>query len=178
VGYGGGLTRNPDYGHIGDHTEVVQVDFDPARLSYNDLLGFFWNNHDPAGWQGSRQYMRAVFYHDERQQALALASKRALERQIQGNMRTRVVPLRTFTLAEDYHQKYLLKSYVELTRELIRIYPREKDLVDSTAAARLNGYAGGYGDAMQLEKEIDGFGLSLMGRNFLESMVRNRTLAN
>jgi peptide-methionine (S)-S-oxide reductase len=178
VGYGGGRTPNPDYGHIGDHTEVVQIDYDPARLSYSDLLGFFWNNHDPAARQGSRQYMRAAFYHDQGQQALALASKTPLEQQIQGEVRTRVVPLRSFTLAEGYHQKYMLKGHVDLARELIRIYPREKDFVASTVAARLNGYAGGYGDAMQLEREIDGFGLGLRGRHLLENMVRSRNIAN
>jgi peptide-methionine (S)-S-oxide reductase len=178
VGYAGGLTMNPDYGHIGDHTEAVQIDYDPARVSYADLLEIFWNSHDPAGWQGARQYMRAVFYHDERQQTMALASKKAVEVQTDGAVHTRVVPLHSFTMAEDYHQKYMLQGRIELAREMDRIYPRKRDLVDSTAAARLNGYAGGYGSMEQLGFEIDRLGLGPRGRELLEKMVQDRGLLN
>jgi peptide-methionine (S)-S-oxide reductase len=178
VGYAGGLTRNPDYGHIGDHTEAVQIDYDPAFVSYTDLLKIFWDSHDPGGWQGPRQYMRAVFYHDEPQKTLALSSKQAVEGQTHGEVRTRVVPVRAFTLAEDYHQKYLLKSHTALARELIRIYPHKEDFVDSTAAARLNGYAGGYGSMQGLAREIDRLGLGPDGRMLLEALVRRREQFN
>ena len=175
MGYAGGLTGNPDYGHIGDHTEVVQVDYDPIRISYTDLLEIFWNSHDPTDWQGSRQYLRAVFYHDERQQSLALDSMKTVQAQAGSEVRTRVAPLRTFTLAEDYHQKYLLKSYTVLAREMSCIYPRKQDFVDSTAVSRLNGYAGGYGGLDRLSSEIDRLGLGSQGRNFLENLVRGRS---
>jgi len=178
VGYAGGLTKNPDYGHIGDHTEVVQIDYDPARISYTELLEIFWNSHDPTGRQGSRQYMRAVFYHDERQQALALESKKAVQGQAGGEVRTRLAPLRSFTAAEDYHQKYMLKTYIDLAREMSRIYPREQDFVNSTAVARLNAYAGGYGGPDQLGREIDRLGLSSRGSEFLENLVRGRNLVS
>jgi peptide-methionine (S)-S-oxide reductase len=178
VGYAGGLTRNPDYGHIGDHTEVVQIDYDPVRIAYKDLLEIFWNSHDPTDWNGSRQYMQAVFYHDRRQQTLALDSKRAVQGRIAGEVRTRVAPLHTFTLAEGYHQKYLLKGRTGLAREITRIFPREQEFLDSTAAARLNGYAGGYGSPEQLGEEIDRLGLSPRGRELLENLVRGRALFN
>jgi peptide-methionine (S)-S-oxide reductase len=178
VGYAGGLSRNPDYGHIGDHTEVVQVDYDPERVSYADLLEIFWNSHDPTDWQGSRQYLRAVFHHDERQEAQALDSKKAVQEQAGSEVRTRVAPLRSFTPAEDYHQKYMLKGYTELAREMVRCYPGKQEFVDSTAVARLNGYAGGYGTSELLDKEIDRLGLSPRGRMLLENLVRGRALFN
>ena len=178
MGYAGGLTPNPDYGHIGDHTEAVQIDYDPERISYADLLETFWNSHDPTGGQGSRQYMRAVFYHDERQRALALASLSTVQEQTHGPVSTRVVPLRSFTAAEDYHQKYMLKGDAELVREMVRIFPGKQDFVDSTAAARLNGYAGGYGTLEQLDKEIHRMGLSPRGRMRLDNLVRGRARFN
>lgn len=178
VGYGGGLARNPDYGHIGDHTEVVQIDYDPARISYDDLLEIFWSSHDPTDWQGTRQYMRGVFYQDQQQRTRARDFKTAVQGRTDEEVRTRVVPLQSFTLAEDYHQKYLLKGHAELVREMKRIYPRKQDFVDSTAATRLNGYAGGYGSLEQLRREIDRLGLGPRGRNYLENLLQVRGLFN
>jgi methionine-S-sulfoxide reductase len=178
AGYAGGTTSNPDYGNIGDHTEAVQVDFDPGRISYGDLLKIFWENHRPTSHPWKRQYLNAVFYQDARQQAEALASKAAVEKRLGRTVRSEVLPLRTFTRAEDYHQKYLLKREADLLRDLTRIYPRHRDLVDSTAAARLNGYAGGYGSPEQLSREIDRLGLSLEARKKLEMLVHHKGLFN
>ena len=155
---------------------MVQIDYDPVHISYADLLDIFWSSHDPTGWQGSRQYMRAVFFHDQDQQALALASKASVQRQAAAEVLTMVAPLRSFTLAEDYHQKYLLKGYSELAREMIRIYPCKAQFLDSTAVARLNGYAGGYGGMEQLDREIDCLGLSPRGRGLINKLVKGREL--
>ena len=89
-------------------------------------------------------------------------------------MRTEVLPLRSFTMAEDYHQKYLLKRETDLMRELSRIYPRHAALVDSTAAARLNGYAGGYGSPQQLAQEIGRLGLSAETQKKLKLRVERK----
>lgn len=86
---------------------------------------------------------------------------------------TEVLPLQSFTRAEDYHQKYLLKQRSDLVKELSRIYPLKKDFTDSTAVARLNGYAGGYGNPVQLEREIDDLGLSRESRKTLIDLVNN-----
>ena len=75
-------------------------------------------------------------------------------------------------MAEDYHQKYYLKGRDRLEKELVRIYPRHRDLVDSTAAARLNGYVGGHGDKDQLSDELEKLGLSTEGRKTLAEFVR------
>ncbi len=75
-------------------------------------------------------------------------------------------------MAEDYHQKYFLKGHNDLEKELVRIYPLHRDFVDSTAAARLNGYAGGHGNKEQLSREIEKLGLSTRGRETLVELVK------
>jgi hypothetical protein len=75
-------------------------------------------------------------------------------------------------MAEDYHQKFTLKGHKDLKNEMMRIYPRHQDLVDSTAAARLNGYIGGYGSRDQLSKEINSLGLSAEAEQVLIDMIR------
>ncbi len=172
VGYAGGRTKAPNYGRIGDHTETVQVDYNPDRITYSRLLEIFWKNHRPTGYSRSRQYMNAVFFHNEQQQKLAMISKAALERRIGSPVNTEVVPLRSFTMAEDYHQKYILKQH-PLKNEILRIYPRHEDFINATVAARLNGYVGGHGTKDQLSREINSLGLSAHGKKMLTEMVRN-----
>jgi peptide-methionine (S)-S-oxide reductase len=171
VGYAGGLKQAPTYRSIGDHTETVQVDFDPRRIAYDQLLDIFWQSHEPTGTMWSRQYMNAVFYHNDGQREKALASKTAVEHKIGRTVNTAVVPLNTFTMAEDYHQKYNLKRHAILTNELVRIYPQPRRFVDSTAAARLNGYTGGYGNKDQSSREIESLGLSVQGIKALTELV-------
>lgn len=172
VGYAGGKKKAPTYRNIGDHTETVQVDYDPARISFDQLLKIIWEIHQPDGRNTSGQYMHVIFYHDDVQKEAALASKAALEKKLGRSVSTRVLPVRSFTMAEDYHQKYLLKQNRVLMREMNRIYPQHRDLVDSTAAARLNGYASGYGSPEQLTRELPGLGLSEQGEKLLLKMVR------
>jgi len=171
VGYAGGRKKAPTYSDLGDHTETVQVDYDPARITYSQLLDLFWKNHRPTRRPWSRQYMNAVFYHNEQQRKLATVSKTTLEQGLGRTVTTEVLPLRSFTLAEDYHQKYILKQH-PLKNEMSRIYPGQLDFVNSTAVARLNGYVGGNGTKDQLLQEIDSLGLSANGKKVLAEMVR------
>ncbi len=120
VGYLGGTLDNPTYkdvcsGRTG-HAEVVEVAYDPERLTYGDLLTVFWDNHNPTtlnrqGPDIGTQYRSAIFYHDEEQQQAAIASKE--ERDRSGKYKTPIVtevtPASTFYEAEDYHQQYLEK---------------------------------------------------------------------
>jgi peptide-methionine (S)-S-oxide reductase len=169
---------HPSYHNIGDHTEAVQVDFDPRRISYPDLLAVFWDSHRPTSQSRSRQYLHAIFYHDDQQEQQALASKAAAEHNLGRTVRTEVLPLRSFTRAEDYHQKYMLKRDAALMRELSRIYPGHRDLVDSTTAARLNAYLGGYGSQAQFDREIDSLGLGPENRAKMENLVCGKGLFN
>jgi peptide-methionine (S)-S-oxide reductase len=120
VGYMGGTLDNPTYQDVctdrTGHAEVVQVEYDPAQVSYADLLNVFWENHDPTtlnrqGPDYGTQYRSAIFYHSPEQQAAAQASKDKL--QASGRFRrpivTEITPAATFYRAEEYHQQYLEK---------------------------------------------------------------------
>jgi peptide-methionine (S)-S-oxide reductase len=172
VGYAGGRKDAPTYHSMGDHTETVQVDYDPERITYRQMLDIFWKSHKPTSGRWSRQYMNAVFYHNEEQRRLVMASKAEVAQKTGRPVKSEVAPLRSFTMAEDYHQKYILKSRNVLEREISRIYPNHLDLVNSTAASRLNGYAGGNGSRDQLTREIESLGLSIEGKKVIFEMVR------
>ena len=157
---------------MGDHTEAVQLDYDPSVVTYQELLKFFWGNHDPKSRSYSRQYMNAVFYHNSAQHNAAIASKSAWEQQLGSPVGTEVIPVKSFTMAEEYHQKYMLKSHREMKAEMTAIYPDHQDFVDSTAVTRLNGYIKGYGSREQLLKELDVLGVSSRGKDKLRKIVR------
>jgi methionine-S-sulfoxide reductase len=171
VGYAGGKKANPTYASLGDHTESVQVDFDPDRISYEALLAIFWKEHDPASTPWSVQYMNAVFYADGRQKEAAERSRAEVERALGRKVSTRILPLATFWRAEDYHQKYALRAEPLLLREILEAYPDPKGFVDSTAAARINGYLAGHGTGRQLAVEIDRLGLPAAARERLRKAV-------
>jgi peptide-methionine (S)-S-oxide reductase len=120
VGYAGGRTANPTYrdvcSHTTGHAEVVEVTYDPTRVSYDDLLNVFWENHDPTqlnrqGPDVGDQYRTVIFYRSPEQEAAARASKERLA--ASGKYRrpivTQIEPAPTFHEAEDYHQQYLEK---------------------------------------------------------------------
>jgi peptide-methionine (S)-S-oxide reductase len=172
VGYAGGQKSDPDYGNIGDHTETLQIDFDPLQITYTDLLDIFWRSHTPTGQGWGRQYMNAVFHQNEEQQQLAMKSKSAMEKKLGRKVHTEVLPLYTFYRAEDYHQKHFLRRRNDLMKEYDEIYSNYRDFVDSTAVARLNGYVGGHGSAEQLSREIESLGLSTNGQKALVNLVR------
>jgi peptide-methionine (S)-S-oxide reductase len=118
VGYAGGRTEDPTYedvcSHTTGHAEVVEVTYDPERISYRELLDVFWRKHDPTqlnrqGWDVGDQYRSAIFVHEEEQRAEAEASK---EREQQHHSRpvvTEIADAPEFYEAEDYHQQYLEK---------------------------------------------------------------------
>jgi methionine-S-sulfoxide reductase len=160
VGYSGGSLKDPTYHHLGDHAETIQIDYDPTKVTYEDLLEVFWNSHDPTRPAWSTQYMTAVFFHDEAQRNLALSSRDQVARRVRGRIATKILPLGQFYLAEAYHQKYRLRRERDLMAEFRAIYPRDNDFVDSTAAARVNGYLAGYGTCDALNAEVDRYGLS------------------
>jgi peptide-methionine (S)-S-oxide reductase len=120
VGYIGGNTENPTYKEVctdrTGHAEAVEVEFDPAKVRYEDLLKVFWENHDPTqlnrqGPDWGTQYRSAIFFHTPEQQTAALASKESLEKACRYSkpIVTQIVPAVTFFPAEDYHQQYLEK---------------------------------------------------------------------
>jgi peptide-methionine (S)-S-oxide reductase len=123
VGYAGGFTPNPSYEEVCSartgHTEVVLVVFDPAKISYEEILRLFWENHDPT--QGMRQgndvgtqYRSAILYTTDAQRAAAEASRAAYEERLKasgyGEITTEIAKAGPFYYAEDYHQQYLHKN--------------------------------------------------------------------
>ena len=174
VGYAGGATENPTYHNLGDHAEAVQIEYDPSRISYQELLDVFWAGHNPARPVWSRQYASIIFYHDEEQRRLAQASKEQYEAQCDCRVYSEIVPAAAFYLAEDYHQKYQLRQSPTFMDVFATIYPDPADFVNSTAAARVNGYLGGYGTLANLQAEIDDLGLSPEAQGALLEIVLNR----
>jgi methionine-S-sulfoxide reductase len=166
VGYAGGTKKSPTYHNLGDHTESIEIDFDPSKISYARLLEIFWATHNPCAQAWSRQYMSAIWTFSPEQQRLAVASKEREELKRRKAVQTEIAPAGVFTLAEDYHQKYELKHDAELLSEFQAYYPSEADLVGSTAAARANAIVGGHGSA-ELRGEIDRYGLSPSGQKRL-----------
>jgi peptide-methionine (S)-S-oxide reductase len=171
VGYAGGTTTNPTYHNIGNYSETVQVDYDAHIVSYQQLLAAFWSFHDATYAPYSMQYRSAIFYTTERQQELANEYKQAEQIKLGKTIYTDIEPHTGFFVAEDYHQKYYLRQNSELVNELYAIYPNPVGFRDSTAVARLNGYAGGYGDLDTLKKNLDSFGLSESGKQTLLKIV-------
>jgi methionine-S-sulfoxide reductase len=167
VGYAGGKKENPTYHQLGDHTETLEVDYDPARISYEKLLEIFWEEHNPTGTSWSTQYKVAVFYHGDEQKRLALATRDRLATRLAKTIHTEVVPFSRFYPAEAYHQKYYLRGNKLFLKELQRYHPQDEGLMNSTAAARVNGYLGRNGTAESLKAEIDRFGLSESSRQAL-----------
>ena len=174
VGYAGGEKKNPTYHDLGDHSETVQADYDPQVISYQDLLALFWESHNPTSPAWSTQYKHAVFYNDEKQKELAVRSRERLAASLNRTIHTEILPYTGFYRAEDYHQKYRLRHTPDLMAEFKSIYPDYDDFVDSTAAARVNGYLYGCGILENLQAEVDSFGLSDAAQERLLDLMRKR----
>jgi peptide-methionine (S)-S-oxide reductase len=118
VGYEGGTVPNPSYEdvcrHDTGHAEVVEVDFDPAEVSYEELLNAFWELHDPTqrnrqGPDVGSQYRSVVFFHTPEQERTAVESRAQAQTRFDRPIVTEIVRAQKFWRAEDYHQQYLVK---------------------------------------------------------------------
>ena len=120
VGWMGGKTENPTYNEVikgrTGHAEVVQIEYDPSQVSYEELLNLFWDNIDPTtknrqGPDFGTEYRSVIFYHNDRQKELAEKSKEKLESSnvYDKPIVTEIVPASTFWKAEEYHQRYFEK---------------------------------------------------------------------
>lgn len=145
---------------MGDHTETLEIDFDPDILSYEELLDMFWDFHQGTGSAYFRQYMSLLLYHDDSQKEAALKAKAKWEEIRQREIQTEIAPFKGFTIAEDYHQKYYLQMRKRLMKKLSDLFLSFEAFNESTLAARLNGLRAGYGSLPELKKEIDQWNLS------------------
>ena len=158
VGYTGGQQKFPTYHSLGTHTEALQIDFDPAQISFADVVGLFWDSHDPRSGIRSTQYMAAIWFHDAAQREVIHATSQAVEARLQTKVRTPVMPLDVFYSAEDYHQKYRLQNS-PLKTYFRTMYPQFEDFNRSTAAARLNGFIAGHGSRTVFDDEHSQYGV-------------------
>ncbi|KAK0169885.1 hypothetical protein PV328_010519 [Microctonus aethiopoides] len=142
VGYAGGNQPSPTYKNMGDHTEVIDIEYDPEVISYNQLLSIFWNNHEyGVTTKIKTQYASLILYHDDEQKTIAEKSYEQEQSERGEILTTTIKKFEKFYPAENYHQKYrlqshsyLLESFGLMTPELIRTSP---------IAAKLNGYVSG-----------------------------------
>jgi methionine-S-sulfoxide reductase len=169
VGYAGGESDHPTYHDLGGHTETVQVDFDPALVSYQELVEIFFAGHDSTVSGLPRQYRSAILVHDAEQESVARQVMEQAQAAAERPVQTVIIPLKAFYLAEDYHQKYALQGDSSLLGEFRAMYPEMRDLVDSTAATRVNAYLYGEGTSEAFETEIDRLGISPEGIAHLRS---------
>ena len=114
-GYAGGVRENPTYKEVcsGDtgHAEVIQIEFDPLKISYDKLLNLFWNSHDPTtlnrqGADVGTQYRSIILYHNDDQKAAAEKSRTGAAARFSSPIVTEIAPLKKFYAAEAYHQDY------------------------------------------------------------------------
>lgn len=152
------------------------MDFDPTEISYAELLDLFWQSHNPKRKAWSLQYRAIILYHDDSQFSQAQQSKSAVMAATNAQVNTVLQPLTKFYLAEDYHQKYRLQ-HSPLMDEVKIMYANSKDWIDSTAAARLNGYLSGYGYADAFLADMKILGLSESGNRILRKSVGRPNLS-
>ena len=115
--------------------------------------------------------MSVIFFHNDEQKWLALETRDREAARVKGSITTEITPFAAFYLAEAYHQKYYLRQVPELMQEFSAIYPATQDFINSTAAARVNGYLSSYSSPADLEEEISTFGLSPAGNKKLLERV-------
>lgn len=111
--------------------------------------------------------MSIIFYHDTEQKKLALEGKKGEGERLGSEIYTEIIPATDFYLAEDYHQKYYLQGISEFKKDFTAIYPDTRNFIDSTAAARVNGYIAGYGSVETLRENLGDFGLFPEGNDKL-----------
>jgi methionine-S-sulfoxide reductase len=161
VGYAGGEKEDPTYRDLGSHTETVLVEYDPERIEYVDLLDVFWENHDFRSYR-KPQYASKIFHVNEEQEDIAEVTAENYP-----DAETDIKPLESFTVAEDYHQKYRLRHSelmeqfeesrnsggVSGSPENLRFSNMsDEELRDSTLAAKANAVAAGKLDKEELER--------------------------
>lgn len=142
VGYAGGTKTDPRYRSLGDHTEVIQLDFDPTEITYRDLLAVAMSEHNPRHQTAKRQYQNILLTADSDQHETVLdyIDDSPFNRD---QVETRIEPLAAFYPAEDYHQKYNLRSHASLLSQFEEADYDDTDIRESPAAAKLNAHVTG-----------------------------------
>jgi len=151
---------------LGNHTEALQVEFDPQQISFEDVINLVWRSHNPISAPRRSQYKSAIWFADDQQLKIIESTMAPLEERFGTKLTTEVLPLQAFYSAEDYHQKYSLQHHKSVMEMFRHMYPQFGDFNDSTAAARLNGFSAGYGQKalFETEKSLYGFEAEVLER--------------
>lgn len=147
MGYCGGTKANPTYHSLGDHSESIQIDFDPKVISYAQLVQEALSQGNFGSPAYSRQYRSAIFFHSPQQKEIAEKSCSNVE------------PVGVFTRAEDYHQKYYLQQS-NVVKDFYAMFPDDLAFTDATATMRANAIVGGYLPRQQVEALLPQLGVS------------------
>ena len=156
---------------MGDHSETLQIEFDPELITYEKLLSLFWKAHDPTWSSQSRQYRAALFYHGKSRRGLRWNPERGSRQGMAGKSARMFFPFRTFTGPRTTTRNTICRQDRILMGDFRAIYPEVRAFTDSTAAARVNGYLAGYGSRTALQHDLDLLRLSPEGRKRLLDSV-------
>lgn len=162
TGYAGGKLEGPTYRQMGDHSESVELYFDPGLISYEELLRIFWRHHTPEvinDYKG-RQYRSLLLYSGENQRKAALDVSQELASASGRAPATELLPFEAFYPAEDRHQKYYLKRFPDAMGKLEQHFASLEHLQRSTLAARLNGLAKGFTNRERILLELQQWDVS------------------
>ncbi len=156
VGFSGGTTPDPSYSVIGDHVETVEVSYDPQKISYLQLLDYFWRHHNAHAKPIFRQYASAIFTLEPDEARMATELRKA-RRSAQGEpLLTAVIPLQRFYPAEMSHQKH----YLQQDSELLGRLPRQgEQRLNTRLACKLNALLGSGGEQNDLQLALTELGL-------------------
>ncbi|XP_065051426.1 peptide methionine sulfoxide reductase-like [Rhopilema esculentum] len=171
VGYSGGSKAFPTYYNLADHAESIEIEFDPNAVDYNTLLNVFWEGHNPTALV-KRQYMSAIFYHNEDQKQTAEKSLEKIKQKLKpAIVRTEIMAAGKFYDAEDYHQKYILRQQRQLFGTLNL---SDEQVKLSPLASKLTGYLAGYGGIDRLERVIDTWDLTDKQKEMVTTSVKKK----
>lgn len=140
---------------MGDHSECVEIVFDPHIISLEKIVQHFCSIHNPnrANYKG-RQYLSIILFENAEQEQIVCKIKGEIETRLGESIQTEIAPLQKFTLAEDKHQKYYLKRYQKAFITLLEYYGSHESFTNSTVVARLNGFVKGYCSLSNIKNEI------------------------
>lgn len=170
---------DPIYKNLKDHSESIQIEYDPNQITYIELLRLFWMNHSPmlppstdTDTKSPNRYDSIIHYHNEEQKDLAHGSKDAYESGILGNGKqayTKIIPLTQFYQGEDWQQKYFLRQ----TR-LASDFASDEDVMNSPLAAKLNGLVKGFVSSKKLIEDMlreEEANMSKGGKAYVEELL-------
>ena len=157
VGYAGGKTKHPTYQNLGDHTEVIQIQYDPSKITFKQLMSIFWKNHNSSIFY-QKQYWSIVLYINEEQKSAAQDLLQLYKKESLATVYTQIIPLEEYYHAESYHQKYTLQTHPWL---IVAVNVRSaKELIQSQVCTKLNGFLSSYGTHDELLESAKHFGLN------------------